>query len=154
MDRQPSGESTVLVVLENTSSVAEVGSGDSLSSTDLPLLMKAQDTGYEVFTGEPGEVPQPSGPGLSWRERQEWQGCSDTHSHPTALMVLLWSFPELRVEKTPYIKHACSLSTVWEIFKLEPSLTSPQRMAFSPFWCFLLGEGGAHFFFSLHPSCI
>jgi hypothetical protein len=40
------------------------------SESDSPLLMKAQDTGYEVTVGEASEVPQMSGPGLCWGEKQ------------------------------------------------------------------------------------
>lgn len=36
--------------------MAEVGWEDPFLF-DSPLLMKAQDTGYEVFTGEPSKVP-------------------------------------------------------------------------------------------------
>lgn len=32
--------------------------------------MKAQDAGHEVTVGEPSEVPQLSGPGLCWGEKQ------------------------------------------------------------------------------------
>lgn len=58
-------------IFVDTASVSEVGWEDPFPFADSPLLMKAQDTGYEIFTGEPSEVPQPSGPGLCWGGKQE-----------------------------------------------------------------------------------
>lgn len=86
--------------------------GNLLLWTDSPLLMKAQDTGYEVFRGEPSQVPQPCGPGLCWGGKQGCRGCSDAPLHPMAPTNLLRSFLELRFKHTPSRKPACSRSTV------------------------------------------
>lgn len=45
--------------------------------------MKAQDTGNEVFKGEPGEVTQLTGPGLCWGGEQAGNETTTRHSHPT-----------------------------------------------------------------------
>lgn len=65
-------------------------------SADSPLLMEAQDTGYEVFAGEPSQVPQPRGPGLCWGGKPG-AGAVLTPSppRPTAPRVRLCSFLEL-----------------------------------------------------------
>lgn len=67
------------------------------------------------------------------------QGCAGEESRNGGAVLMLtyayipdlfWHFLELRVVRIPYTKQACSLSSVWEILKLEPSLTSPLENSF------------------------
>lgn len=81
IDGPPMRAPSFSLYFEDPASVAEVGWENPFPFKDSPLLVKTQDTGYEVFTGEPGEVPQLSAPGLCWGEKQKWWSYSDIHSY-------------------------------------------------------------------------